>query len=363
MPKYTWSVEINGTPLDDVQGVSISAGRRQLTDTFKAATATVSGRLVASLGTVVIGDTIEIIANDGVRTDLVFYGVVSDVSVNYGMVLNEDTWQIFAEDNLALLGRGLTSSSFSFTAGWTTATAFTNVVTNSGFNAFRTGNPSSSTVSAQTLNLDNPLNVLNQLMNTEQGLIYGDDSTKGIRFQTRESNSGTVAVVFSDGSLSPGVGESTSAFDRVVFDSQADSFFTKVVVEPAGLAAQTAGTDNRTYTLNTYDETTTQASTLASYVLGRLSNDEDSPQELSVSSVGSSFALASLTSFFVVPYFQLVGIILRGVRYNSQILGFTISASPGLSRWTFQLADADVSIPFILDSASLGVLDQNRLGF
>jgi hypothetical protein len=94
-----------------------------------------------------------------------------------------------------------------------------------------------------------------------------------------------------------------------------------------------------------------------------LTVDEDAPQELSVLSVETSFQLATLTSFFVVPYFQVVGVILRGVRYNAQILGFTISANPESSRWTFQLADANVVTPFILDDANFGVLDTNKLGF
>lgn len=363
MPNYTWTVEINGTPLDDVQGVSITAGRRQLTDPFKAATATVSGRLVASLGTVVIGDTIEIIADDGVRTDLVFYGVVSDVSVNYGMVLNEDTWQIYAEDNLALVGRALTSGSFAFTAGSTIFTAFSALMTDIGLTGVQTGNFSSSTVSAQSLGNTNPMNVLQQLINTEQGIVQGGDSPNEIRIQTRETNAPPIGVVFSDGTLSPAVGESTSAFDRIVFKSQADSYFTKVVIEPAGLADQSAGTDDRTYTLPTYDETTTQAGNLANYVLGRLTADMDSPQELSVLSVETSFQLAKLTSYFIAPYFGGVGIILRGVRYNALILGWTISGSPESSRWTFQLANAQLVTPFILDSPTFGVLDQNKLGF
>lgn len=363
MPNYSWTVEINGTPLTDVQQVSITAGRTQLTDPFKAATATVSGRLVASLGTVVIGDTIVIFANDGVRIDLVFYGVVADVSVNYGMVLNEDTWQIQAEDNLALVGRALTSGSFAFTAGSNIFTAFDALMTDIGLIGIQTGNISSSTVSAQSLPNTNPMNVLQQLMNTEQGIVHGGIQPNQIQIQTRETNAPPIGVVFSDGTLSPAVGESTSAFDRIIFKAQADSYFTKVVVEPAGLADQTAGTDDRTFTLPTFDETTTQAGNLANYVLGRLTADIDSPQELSVLSVETTFQLARLTSYLIAPYFGAVGIILRNVRYNALILGWTISGSPESSRWTFQLANAQLATPFILDSASFGVLDQSRLGF
>jgi hypothetical protein len=363
MRTYTWIVEINGTPLDDVQGVSINAGRRQLTDTFKAATATVSGRLVASLGTVVIGDTIEILANDGVRTDLVFYGVVSDVSVNYGMVLNEDTWQIFAEDNLALVGRALTSSSFSFTAGASITTSFQSLMTDIGLTGVQTGAVSSSTVSAQTFVNANPLNILQQLANTEQGVVYGDAAPNQIRLESRLATAQFISVVFSDGTLSPGFGEPTSDFDRIVFKSQADSYFTRVVVKPEGLADQEAGTDDRTYELASYDETTAQAGNLASYVLSRLTEDIGTPQELSVLSAETNFNLATLTSHLFIPYFPAIGIILRGVRYNSLVLGFNITASPESSRWTFQLANAQLVTPFVLDDAFFGVLDQNKLGF
>jgi hypothetical protein len=45
------------------------------------------------------------------------------------------------------------------------------------------------------------------------------------------------------------------------------------------------------------------------------------------------------------------------------VLGFNITASPESSRWTFQLANAQLVTPFVLDEAFFGVLDQNKLGF
>lgn len=365
MKTYTWDVQVNGTSLSDVQGITIQMGRRQITDSFRANTATISGRVLASLGSPEIGQTVEIYADDGVvaSPQIVFFGLIADVQVTYGMVPNEDTWTISAEDNLALLGRTVTSSSFSWSAGIGTFDAAYAVAVDAGFNALRTGLVSSSTVSAQSLGTTNALNILNQIIATEQGIIYGDDTADTIRFQTRSIYPTTPTVVFTDGTLSAGVGEATSPFDRVVFRSQAESYFTKVVVQPDGLTDQSSGAGDRTYTMQSYDQTTTQAGNLADYVLSQLTVDNDIPQEVSVSSIMTTYNLADLTNFGVVPFWQAISIILRSVRYECQVQGYTITATPQSARWTFYLSSTNTTVPFILDSPTSGVLDSSRLGF
>ena len=365
MTTYTWTVEVNSSALDDVQGITVQMGRRQITDVFRANTATITGRVLASLGSVDIGDEVTIFADDGVIAfpHPVFYGVVSDVQVTYGMVPNEDTWTIQAEDNLALLGRTVTSPLFALTAGDTTWEAALAVAVDAGWNASQEGTASSSTVSAQSLGTTNALNILNQIIATEQGLLYGDSGPGYVTFQSRNEFPTEPTVVFTDGTLSAGVGEATSPFDRVVFRSQADSYFTKVVVQPEGLAEQSSGTGDRTYTMQTYDETTAQAGNLADYVLSQLTVDNDVPQELSVFSSMTTYDIADLTTYNKKPYFQAVSIILRSVRYECQVQGYTITASPESARWTFYLSSTNTTVPFILDSDTSGVLDSSRLGF
>lgn len=369
MTTYAWTVELNSSEVDDVQSISISTGRRQTTDNFKAGTATITGRVNNDArwiaGTVLIGDPVYIYADDGVVTSPhpVFYGIVSDLQINYGINDQEDTWQLIVEDTLAQVGRAVTSSSFALTGGDTTWEAIEDLSTDIGIGVTKDGDPSPSTVSAQSLGNQNALAVLNQIVATEHGQIYGAGGPDTFIFQTRYQFPPDPAMVFTDGSTAAGPGELTSAFDKIIFRSQADSFFDRVVVEPAGLVAQSSGTGDRAYTLSSFDQTTTQAANLADYVLSQLDVDQDVPQEISVQAESTSFDVASLTTYNVQPYLQPVSVILRGTRYECQVIGVNITATPASSRWTFYLVSSLSFSPFILDSSTLGVLDVSRLGF
>jgi hypothetical protein len=54
---------------------------------------------------------------------------------------------------------------------------------------------------------------------------------------------------------------------------------------------------------------------------------------------------------------------LRGVVYLLFVEGSTITATPEQTRFTLNVVSADALNFFILDDASFGVLDTNKLGF
>ena len=151
MTTYAWEVQVKGATISDVQSITVQMGRRQITDRFRANTATITGRVLASLGTPDIGDVVRIYADDGIvaSPQKIFQGRISDVQVNYGMVTNEDTWVIQVEDDLALLGRAVTSSSFSWSAGLGTFDVAQDVALDTNHNAYQIGATSSSTVSVR----------------------------------------------------------------------------------------------------------------------------------------------------------------------------------------------------------------------
>jgi hypothetical protein len=375
MARFGWRVTYNGsTVLSDVQNITINRGRREIQDPFAAGRATITGRNLAAFPTVEIGGQIAIEMSFGSTPSYIvaFLGQVADVQVNYGFVSSEDTWQIDVEDFLAKLGRAYTTDTFSWAAGLNTlqaAQSTTQNATNStliftGFSSF-TG---SSLVSAQSLPNRNALDVINTLAATEQGVLYSSFSISpsglvpNVTYVPRSALGQLfVLATFTDGTHSGSVGV-PSFYDQVVFRSLADSFYDRVVVEPEGLASQERGVGPRTYTMKSFDQTTTQAGNLADYVKATFDVQTQVPNTISVSSEsqtndGLIFIVDAFSSFGEVELY------LRGQYYRLFVLGLSITANPDQARFTLNVASSEALNFFILDSDTFGVLDQNKLGF
>ena len=137
-------------------------------------------------------------------------------------------------------------------------------------------------------------------------------------------------------------------------------------MEPAGLAAQTAGAGQRTFTMQSYDQTTSQASDLASYVLATLDVSQDVPSTISYIAENQNSAVVSdgLTAAIdALGAERSVLVTLRGAQHACFVEGSTISADPAQTRFTLNLSSSDAAGGFLLDDPILGVLDQNKLGF
>lgn len=368
MARYTYEVRYGNTPniLTNVQSFSITKGRQQIQDPFKAGVASITGRVPSGLPSITIGTKIEIYCTNPTPDVLVYTGTVADYRVNYGIVSSMDTWQIDCEDSFAAAGRALTSVG----AGWASNTlsddAAILVAASAGVNLFNIYPvDGSSRLSAQSVPNTNLMNVLQQIMFTEQGrLVNVAISALGVPqlgFIPR-SQVGAFPTVgaFSDGTVATAL--PTAPFDVVQFNSQADSFFTKVVTEPEGLADQTAGTGLRVFTGKSYDVSTTQAADLAAYVLATLAVNNAVPQVLSANSEAQSNDVA-LNAFATAGDGSRIDLILRGVTYPLFIEGGTMTANPDETRWSLNLVSSEAQDFFILDSASFGVLDTNKLGF
>lgn len=368
MSKYNFRVKVAGVLLPEMQTLTLNTGRRQLTDTFKAGTATITGRNLSTLPNVTIGQPMDIEYDQGTGVYALWWsGYVSDLQKSYGFTTAEDQWTLYCEDSLAAMGRASTRSGFSWSAGITTydAASFAandaSVTVSPGFGSF-----ARSTVSAQSVPNTNLLTLLNTLAATEQArIVQGRDGGSGVpgpyvEFLGRDRPFNALNNVFTDNTVATALPK--LFYNRVEFLSQADSYYDVVIVEPEGLAAQTEGSGDRVYTLATYDQTTTQADNLASYLVNLLSGNTSVPFSVSLTGEtqvnNQAIEIAPFASYGVVAQ-----VILRGSTYNVTIEGATVSADPSQSRITFYLAPASLTIPFILDSATQGVLDTNRLGF
>lgn len=359
MPRYTYTVEINGSAYSNVQSLQVQTGRASVQDPFRTGTAVINGRDLTGFVTPQIGWQVVISGTGGGTSFTVYDGRVADVTVQYGIVANQDTWEIRCEDALAEAGRTVITDSW---ASGTTTYEAANQIGGSPYPDVQTivAKPGSSQCSGQSVTDTNMLSVLQTLVQTEQGRLFGLGlSTIGWIGRADMANRQVIAS-FSDGSLTAGY--SIAKFDSVTFASLADNYATKVLVQPVGFAAQTSGTGYRTYSMDSYDVSTAQAANLAGYVKNTLVVSSQVPSSLSCIAEQQTNNAALGGVLFPNPSYG-VEIILRGVRYACIIEGSVLTVTPESSRFTYYLSSSESYQFLILDNAVYGKLDTGKLGF
>jgi hypothetical protein len=359
---YTWTVVYDGSVnIDDVQNISITKGRSQITDPFKGGTATISGREVSSLPALEIGKEIEIVATEGLNSFTMFHGIIADVQINFGIISAMDTYTISCEDALAIAGRGQTGDLFSWPSGVSTYTAAFEVLYDAFISALTlSGSSSSSFVSGQSAPNANVLQLLNQIMATEQGYLFAQDPFTIQWIGRNEYQTQPIIGDFTDDTLVTINDKAT--FQNVTFRSFADSYFDQVVVEADGLLPRAAGLGNRVYTIQTYDVSLTQAKNLADYLLATLQVQESVPSTLSTIAEIQNNNVA-IEAAQTAGSGRQCGLILRGDSYTVFVEGSTVTATPAQTRISLNLVSSEALSFFILDSTAFGRLDTDRLGF
>lgn len=345
-------------------GLSFNTGRTSITDQWSGATATVYGRDPSTITTPpAVGDAVQIKWG---LTEF-FYGVVQDWRVIYGLTTAYDTWELSLESGWGAAGRK--TGNVTVTAGQSTyalaaalSSASSTLITPSTLDTLAAWG---CTVSA--VNITGQLaEVGTVLMETEQGavrdwgqmsggspsqpsaysMVYGRNSTQ------LYSNIGT----FSDA----GTG-GTYKYDSIEFLSAAYNLGTKVTVQAAGFADQTAGTGDYTQTFSTVNGSATEALDLAGYLNAQLSLNSAVPFALSTS--GSLVGNNPVTLFSPQNIKNAVTVVFRGNTYQCVIEGITFSANA--SDWTGSMTfSSSLQNAFLrLDNTTYGTLDNNRLGF
>lgn len=365
MARYEYRFSVPGVAsIFNVQSVTITRGRQQIQDPFRAGTATITGRKPESMPNIEIGTFVQlVIANESVMyNEHVFYGKVADYRITYGEVANMDTWTIYAEDAMADAGRALTTGSGAFANGDTTWQAANKIATDAGVPLTQfVGSVSGSTVSAQSLPNTNAFNVLQQLIFTEQGRLYSSPDSNEIIWQDR-NNIFQYDTAFTDGTVSLAPQYLPIKYNKIDFYSQADSYADRVVIEPEGLAAQSSGTGDRVFTGKSYDQSTTQAKNLADYVRATLTVQDATPQ--TVSCVSESQVNEEMINLFIAAGSLATAlVVLRGVVYKVFVEGATLTGTPDQTRVTFNLVSSEALNFFRLNNVDFGVLDTSKLGF
>jgi hypothetical protein len=358
--------------LSNVQQVSINAGRQALLDNFSAATATVTIRYpngyTSPISELVPGTVIKIEATELGTVGpvmVVFRGFISDVQVAYGIpyaggVGPADYLTINCESILAKLSRASGNG-----YGMAAATVINQLSamtgqTNIGCVAY--GSSTYTNVGGATVS-GSWADWLNQLAST-----LGARLTDGLNvgFVSYDPTLQINAMSFSDSPTGNDV-----QFNAIDFDSLAQNYFTQITVDPESYAEVTvsnipAGETARNYTVNTYSGSNGQASDLAYFYLGQFSDPKLGISALSVN-MNDDTADGLFDLWYSVlndtPVGYTVDVEFRGSTLPCIIEGFAVSATPQSQMMTFYVSDASLNNFLILDDATFGQLDYNRLGF
>jgi len=150
-------------------------------------------------------------------------------------------------------------------------------------------------------------------------------------------------------------------YDNIRFSALSNNYFTYIQIEPAMFATQTAGSGNRTLSLETYDTNAQQANDLANYCLAEFDPEVSRPTEITTtSSLGATNTLSTFSTYRVGTRVQIR---FRGTEYYCVIEGYNISATPSEVRYTFFMSGFEQNNFFRLDDPLFGILDYNNLNF
>lgn len=344
-----------GTQLNNVQSVNFSMGRAKITDNYRSGNGIITGMYPGNLPTINIGDTITIVAFVDSINFAEYVFTVADIRFDYGIDPDSDVWTLTIEDLLALFGRRYID--VSWPANTTVSQAIDDVGTATGNQVYVY--TASHDASAQTLTNVNALQVLQTLANTDQGffqvlqneLVYYPSSLVAVPVAQR--------LICSDTATG-----SEAKYDKLVFSGLAENFVEQVIASGPGLTDAVAGDGPFNYQFSTYQESQAELQSNAEYTLGALSVQTLKPSQISVNiNANSSSARDAVQSLFNRDAIWRIDIKFRGTTYNTVVLGWQFSAVPGSMRYTMNLASTEFFSFLILDDATFGTLDYNKLGF
>ena len=361
------------TDLTNVVSFSANLGRRAQLDQYNASSAQVVLRYptgYASPITALVTGTLIYIYNSGSRD--IMFGRISNVEVKYGLpyvagVGNADYVTISVEGSFAQVGR-LQGLNYSMIAD-TIANQMTYGFTQTGFRMFW----------SQTLGGiggSGPTMAATTISSTWGDWLNRSALTTNARMRDGAQDEITLlspySLAISTVNFSDTANNATNqVYDQIEFESLADNYYTQVTVTPESFGAQTvlkvgAVKPYRTLQTNTFNASTTQAADYANYLL--------SNYQTAKFAIGSISCLANAQSQFRldrigtnVGVHQMIGVqvsvTFRGTTYQAVIEGVSVTGTPESSRYTYYLSGADLNAYLLLDNATFGRLDYNKLGY
>lgn len=354
----TWTVEhrpagsLTYTAISNVQTVNLTKGRRTVSDNLRPGTCEITGRVPGSLPTINIGDYLRITVAVGIN-DAAWVFRVSDAQTNYGIVTNMDSWALYGEDAIAELGRARVSVDWA--AGTATNTRAGEVCTLAGvqLNVESTGKSNTDAVAVD----DYPaLELFQQVVNTEQAYVFAIASQ--ITWWSRGWQYNIAYKDFTD----DGTGVQPVTYDSLEFGSLADNYANKVIVSSQTTDLATSGTGSYSYKEQTV-ASVADAPNLAQFIAGTFSVQSQTPTVVSVFLTSQSYPDTVFDLMNPMGSISGIHIRFRGTDYYTVPLGYSVSADTDRTRVRFFLSSTAFYQYLILDDATFGKLDTNKLGF
>jgi hypothetical protein len=367
---YTTNNGASWTALTNVQNIQFSLGRQAQLDQIKASTGSFQMRYptgYASPVTALVSGTIIRIQNTTGTAYTIWSGRIDNVSAQYGIpysggVGQADYLNVTFEGAFSVAGR-MQGNNYAMAAG-SIATQMTNASTQTGLTLTFDGAASQS-LAATTVSSTwgDWINRVCQSTNSRIWDTYDYLSVAVISPFSSNINS----VNFSDVANNA----TNQVYNQINFDSLADNFYTQVTVTPESFGAATvtkagASVPYRAYQANTLNNSTSQATDYANYLLNNYSASQFAISSFTcMAEAQSSFQLDKIGASNNLAYSPgtQVGVAFRGTTYQCIIEGVTMSATPAGASFTYYVSGADLNAYLIIGNTTFGRLDYNKLGY
>ena len=369
---YVVDVEgASGTPaitLTNVVSINFKTGRERQLDQYASLSGTIVVRQPTAPNAVIKpGSTVKVTWDDGGIYRSQFSASISNVQMSYGIpfaggVGNADFMTISLEGYLARCGR---ASGESYAMAADTISAQTTAATTASGLTISYASSGTGPAMAATTVTGTWGDWVNSACLTTNGRMR--EAFNGVSlfspFGAQVAN-----INFSDTANDA----TNQVYDNIEFASYADNFYSQVTVDPESFAAQTVQTGvkpYRTYSVNTLNASTGQATDYANYLLNNFTaaplaitsfscfaNAQNFFKLWNLATSGGSLEIGTCVG-------AQVSVAFRGTTYQCIIEGAAFSAVPGNARYTYYVSAADLNAYLILDNATFGKLDSNRLGY
>lgn len=391
------------TAIGDVQSLTIKVGRRLATDQWQPSTATISLRyptgFAAPLANLGIDSIVRVFAPGRSATEPTWTGRVKDLTMELGIPWkaatstgNADYLEINAEGEYGRAGRlgdteawsGITSSTVDtwFFTYWSyyngIVSRLNHLPTGYGAVMYYPPTPASLPDTVNKVLNYTFLRVVDGVAKKATGGWYSAGSTDdpGVSLESPVLATTDVASVEFSDTTNDATHRTFDAFD---LDSLADQYFTACAfdwydsnltppVSKSILATSPNATNpvRQIYVQALPQGNTTYPATNAAYWANAYDTAAMTPATLSASTAAQhtqnldTLGFSNLELGYLVT--KALAVEFRGQRYVCRIEGVTLTADLDATRVTYHLSATANTAWFIIGSADLGVLDQNRLG-
>lgn len=354
------------TVADNLQNVNLTYGRQAQLDQYNANRASVTLRYpngyASPNASWITGTWVRISIRLTVLSgwQQLWVGRISDVIAEYGIpyagsVGNADYVTLLCEGNFAAFGRvqgngyAMTAKSLSAQAGSCATETGLNISTQSAFGGIQQF--PATTISSTWGDW------VNRAVLTMNGRLI--DDSDGISMVNAYYKTSAFFGNFSDTTNDA----SNHCYEKIEFTSLADNFYTQVTVTPESYSPATVSSGSapyRTYAVNTLNNSTSQATDFANYLL---SNYKTPALRIASITCNLNAQVTQLPAYGMNYISTQVSVAFRGTTYQCIIEGATFSGTPSSASATFYLSAADLNNYLTLNNAVYGTLDNNKLGY